>query len=94
MSLVGASGGVYSIVLAFLANIILNFDVMTVIGKIARIIPIAVFLCLDVGAAVCTPLKKLNQALSEPRFFPHLKFSGNVQISIYINNHRTDYFRY
>ena len=46
MSLVGASGGVYSIVLAFLANVILNFDVMTVVGKVARVIPVAVFLCL------------------------------------------------
>ena len=64
MSLVGASGGVYSIVLAFLANIILNFDVMTVIGKIARIIPIAVFLCLDVGAAVWRAQTSQNDPIS------------------------------
>lgn len=52
IGLVGASGGVYALLTAFIANIVINFDVMTILGKIARLIPISVFLIADIAGAV------------------------------------------
>ena len=38
--------------MAFTANIVLNFDVMTMIGKVVRLIPVVAFLVVDIASAV------------------------------------------
>ena len=51
-ALIGASGGCYALILAFTADIILNFDIMTTFGKMIRLAPISLYLVVDLGALI------------------------------------------
>ena len=48
-SLVGASGGCYALMAAFIANGIMNMDVMDTIVKLLHFLPVSIFLLVDVG---------------------------------------------
>ena len=50
--LVGASGGVYTILAAFLANLVLNWDKMSTFGKIVRLSPIGGYLAMDLTTTI------------------------------------------
>jgi rhomboid-related protein 1/2/3 len=48
-SLIGSSGGCYALMFAFVADIVMNFDIMTTFGKVLRIAPMGVFVVMDFG---------------------------------------------
>ncbi|CAG5102075.1 Oidioi.mRNA.OKI2018_I69.chr1.g132.t1.cds [Oikopleura dioica] len=51
-SLVGASGGCYALMASFIANGIMNMDVMDLLVKLLHFLPISIFMVFDVGYTV------------------------------------------
>ena len=51
-SLVGASGGCYALMASFIANGIMNMDVMDLMVKLLHFLPVSIFLLFDVGYTV------------------------------------------
>merc|ERR1711909_76112 len=56
--LVGASGGVYALVSAHLANVILNGDVMSKLSRILRTVSVLVILVVDFSFSIYRRLKE------------------------------------
>merc|ERR1712130_253011 len=63
-ALVGASGGVYTLLTAHLANVVLNFDLMTTVGKIARIVPIVLLIAADIAMVVWRKISDAHDNIS------------------------------
>jgi len=62
--LVGASGGVYTIIIAFLANTILNFQEMQMLTRGCRLILALAFILADVGQTLYTELNDIGNNVS------------------------------